>query len=319
MMAFAHTVGGPVAADALGHTQPHEHIFIAAGYAGLSNPSQVIDDCEKSLRELGDYRAGGGRSLVDAQPIGCGRSAAVLEQLGRDSGVHIIASTGFHKRAFYPTGHWMQTETVDMLGRLFVHELTCGMYLDGDNTPPAHPGAAKAGIIKAALDVPGLSGQYRTQFEAAAAAALQTGAPLMVHVEAGSNPVALADWLIKHGLPPTRLIFCHMDRAIPDSEIHLEVAGRGVFLEYDTIGRFKYHSDEAELDIIGRMLEAGRGRQLLLSLDTTRQRLRAYGGATGLDYLLAVFAPRIKAHYGEGMVRRLCVDNPARALAVFPQ
>ncbi|MFR1989782.1 MAG: hypothetical protein ACLS3C_06875 [Oscillospiraceae bacterium] len=47
------------------------------------------------MQELLDYRAAGGSTIVDAQPVGCNRMTKELVQLSRDSGVQIVASTGF--------------------------------------------------------------------------------------------------------------------------------------------------------------------------------------------------------------------------------
>ena len=59
---------------------------------------------------------------------------------------------------------------------------------------------------------------------------------------------------------------------------HDAIAATGVYLDYDTIGRFKYHSDEEEVALLRHMCERGYTQRLLLSLDTTAQRMAAYGG-----------------------------------------
>ena len=86
-----------------------------------------------------------------------------------------------------------------------------------------------------------------------------------------------------------------MDRAVPDLSVHKQLLREGVFLEYDTIGRFKYHTDQKEISIFQSMLEAGFENQLLFSLDTTRARLKSYDPhAVGLDYLLTTFVPMMR-------------------------
>ena len=73
------------------------------------------------------------------------------------------------------------------------------------------------------------------------------------------------------------------------------IAATGVYLDYDTIGRFKYHSDEEEVALLRHMCERGYTQRLLLSLDTTAQRMAAYGGEISLCYLLERFLPRLEA------------------------
>ena len=303
------TVLGDIPAARLGFCQSHEHVYIRECPA---RAGEAIDDKEKSLAELKAYCRVGGGALVDAQPIGAGRDAAALAYLAEQSGVHIIASTGFHKLSYYPEEHWVFSADEEALTRLFTAELEEGMFFDGDTAFPRDQGRARAGQIKTALDVEGLSKRYQKLFRSAAAAAKATGCPFMAHIEPGSDPVALADFLEKEGLSPERVIFCHADRAVRDTGIHLELCRRGIFLEYDTIGRSKYHDDKRELEIITGLLETGYGDKLLLGLDTTRARLCSYGGSPGLFFIINIFIPFMQVYgISEAEIRRFFVENPA--------
>jgi len=310
------TVLGDIAPEALGFCQSHEHLTIARNSPIAGGPEHCIDDPEKSLAELERYRAAGGRALVDAQPLGCGREADMLAHISEKSGVHIIASTGFHKLSYYPDDHWMHSSGEDELTRLFTEELTGGMYLDGDAGFPRRQGSARAGQIKTAIDSEGLSPRYQRLFAAAAEAAKAAGCALMAHIEQNTDPRPLAAFLERQGLPGSRVIFCHLDRAIADMAIHREICEQGIYLEYDTIGRPKYHDDEKEAAIILEMVKAGYGEQLLLSLDTTRARLASYGGTPGLAYILDEFIPLLlRRALTEAHIGSFFVDNPARVFA----
>lgn len=310
------TVTGEISAAQLGICQCHEHLLLRKGQSYLVNPALFFDEPEKSAREVSAYQKAGGSALVEAQPVGCGRMAEGLAWISGETGVSVIASTGFHKLVFYPEGHWIFRKDREELHRLFVEELTIGMYADGDEREPRRRISSRAGQIKTALDTEGLTPRYRRLFLAAADAARETGAPLMVHVENGVDPRGLLEFLKGAGLPGSQMIFCHMDRACGELGWHEEVARAGVYLEYDTIGRFKYHSDEREAQIICHMLEAGLGEKLLLSLDTTRQRLEAYGGQIGLTYLLERFLPLLRLKgVEETDIRKMLSENPAKAFA----
>jgi phosphotriesterase-related protein len=171
----------------------------------------------------------------------------------------------------------------------------------------------RAGQIKTALDAGPFSSQHEKCFSAAAEAAKESGVPLMAHIEQDSDPLALADFLVKQGMAPERLIFCHMDRAVADMGVRRELCGRGIYLEYDTIGRPKYHDDECEAAMILDLIQSGHAGRLLMSLDTTRARLSSYGGAPGLDHILARFIPLLR-HYGlpELQIQAFFRENPAR-------
>jgi phosphotriesterase-related protein len=308
------TVLGDIAPETLGFCQSHEHLSISG--ACLAGGAFCIDDQEKNLLELESYYSAGGRALVDAQPVGCGREAGMLARISEKSGVHIIASTGFHKLSFYPEDHWLNSIAEDDLARLFVSELEEGMYTDGDNSLPRQRGRAKAGQIKTALDTEGLSPRYEKLFAAAAEAAKAAGCTLMAHIEKGSDPRLLAGFLASRGLPPNRLIFCHLDRAVADLSVHREICGQGIYLEYDTIGRPKYHDNEREAGIILELVAAGYEKQILMSLATTRARLRSYGGVPGLAHILEEFIPLLlRRGLTATQIKYFFVENPARVFS----
>lgn len=288
------TVNGVLEPDALTFCQCHEHLLLSKGVSWQIDPALCMEDYEKSLLELIDYRAAGGSTIVEAQPIGCNRMTLELLQLSQDSGVQIIASTGFHKCCFYPAAHWIHSYTWQQIADLYIHELTEGMYTDADTCTPSHHISAKAGIIKTALDKE-FTPLYEKLFHAAAVAQLATGAPLLIHVEKGSTPVELFFFLSNLGVPAASMIFCHMDRSCPDLQQHKFLLEKGAYLEYDTIGRFKYHSDQHEIQLMQQVLQWGFAQQLLFSLDTTALRLKHYTPeGVGLTYILQTFLPLLK-------------------------
>ena len=309
------SVTGKIAPEAMGFCQCHEDIALSKGESFRVNPALCIDDFEKSLQEVTRYRESGGNTLVEAQPVGCNRIADWLHDISGQTGVTILASTGFHKMMFYPEDHWIHTISEEALADLFTEELTEGMYLDGDGVDrPKQQSNYRAGLIKTAYDTEALSKRYLRLFHAAAKAALKTDRVMMIHVENKTNPVLLLRQLLDWGVRADQLMFCHMDRACADPDLHREIAKSGAFLEYDTIGRFKYHDDNTEAEIFGRMIDEGYEDQLLYSLDTTGERLKSYSeGAIGLDYILRVFnGILLQKGISEQTVRKISRDNPRR-------
>lgn len=313
------TITGEIPVHQLGFCQCHEHLMISKGVSYDKNPALCIDDIEKSRQELLQYRAAGGRALIDAQPVGCNRMEYALGTLAEETQVNILCSTGFHKLSFYPEeGHWIHTYSEKKLAVIYIHEIEKGMFVGSDTGEPVDFTTLKASMIKTALDIEGLTDRYRRLFNAAAEASICTSAPIMVHIERGSDPMSLLDYLTARGISPEKLIFCHMDRACNDINTIKEIAGKGVFAEFDTIGRFKYHSDEHEIGIIKELLADGYEHQILCSLDTTRERLRAYNaGAIGLDYILKTFIPLMRnSGIEENQIHSFFHENCERALAI---
>ena len=313
------TTRGSIAAADMGFTQCHEHVALRAGAAYQKDPQLKIDDYDKSLEELLRWRAAGGRTLVEAQPVGSGRNADWLGRLAADANVHIIASTGFHKLdVFYPQSHWLREIGAADLEKLYVSEFEQGMFDDGDGAVlPCVRTEYRAGLMKCALDQEGLSPRYGRLFTAAARACLACDRVMMIHVDNGCDPRPLMYFLLGMGLDPEQLMFCHMDRACKDLSIHDEVLASGCFLEFDTIGRPKYHADEHEVEIIKRHIAAGYADQLLYSLDTTGARLKAYEpDGVGLDYILTTFNRLLIASgVSQQVIDKISIANPARLFA----
>ena len=311
------TVLGDIDPKILGFTHCHEHIFIERDKSAEINPALLLDDYEKSLRELILLREAGGNALVDAQPVMAGRMAEYLLKASQDSGLHIIASTGFHKTCFYYEDSYIFHQTEQKIAELYISEITHGM-LTSKQTG-AQRSVARAGIIKTAVGSDGIFADkiYEKLHSAAAAAQMATGAPVMCHTEAGADAEEVIRFYTDAGVPAQSLWFAHLDRADDDIGHHKAVASCGAYLEYDTIARPKYHNDAHECKLIMDMIAAGYGNRLLLGLDTTRERLESYGGKIGLTYLHDVFIPYLKSNgVTEDEILRLMYDNPKKALLI---
>jgi phosphotriesterase-related protein len=310
------TVLGLVSKDEFGFCHSHEHLFLANGHPAKVNPVLRIDDYDLSIRELKLYKSVGGQALVDAQPLGCGRMEKYLAAASKECGVNIVASTGFHKMTFYNKNHWIHSYTEDQLSRIFISELTEGMFVNTDHSAPSETVSLKAGNIKVAYDEERRIDQEKKWFVAAAQTCLETGFPIMCHIESAQQGMEIAEFFLKQGVPPHCLIICHMDRTLDELNLHRELAEMGIYLEYDTIGRFKYHSDDEEAELIMMMAESGLISQILIGLDTTRARMKNYGGHIGLDYIQESFIPLLRKYgLNNETIRQITVENPAEAFS----
>lgn len=311
------TVISSIPSSELGYCQSHEHLFIANGESARLVPSLRLDDLDKTSMELSIYKSLGGTSIVDAQPVGCGRMADYLYQASVRTGINIIASTGFHKLIFYPHDHWLHTIGDSDLVDLLISEINSGMYSQCDTSLPAQRIASKAGIIKTASDILGPLGKYQRLFAAAAEASTHTGVSILSHTEMGKGALEQIRIFTDHHVSVDSIILCHLDRVLNDIEYILAVAETGIYMEFDTIGRFKYHSDEDEAKFIVKLIENGYEDRILIGLDTTRERMKSYGGSIGLDYILTSFIPLLK-DYGitDEIIKKITISNPAQAFTI---
>ncbi len=312
------TIVGSIPCSQFGFCHSHEHLFLADGQSAKVNAALRADDFDLSLSEARLYKAAGGNSIVDAQPLGCGRMSEYLVETSKQAGINIVASTGFHKLIFYPEDHWIHTINAETLSTIFINELTYGMYIDADKQFPSKRIPALAGVIKTASDIAGVDATYSRLFNAASFASISTGTPIMSHTEFGKGALEQIKLFIDHGVPSHSIIICHLDRNLDDISYLLEVAKTGVYMEFDTIGRFKYHSDEAEAELITEMVARGYEDKILIGLDSTRERMKSYGGSIGLDYIKVSFIPLLK-RYGlsEKTINKFTVINPARAFSKY--
>lgn len=305
------TVLGQVEPSDLGRVDCHEHVFLRSPIL----PGDDFQDLEKMAEEVHLVRASGIETVVDLTPIGLGRRPFWTAEVSRRTGVSIIMATGAHRHAHYPRGHWLYEISVDELTDLMVADLSEGIDDRDWQGPRPQASTVRAGIIKLGASYHSIAASEQRWFEAGVAAALLTGVSIAVHCEVGTAMHQVLDRLQELGLPAGRVLLAHADRNL-DLGLHLELAERGAFLGYDTIGRTKYHADERIIELIGHVTQHGAGGQVLLGTDVGRSSmLRAYGGGPGMDVLGREFLPRVRRILGEETSRNLMVANPARFLA----
>ena len=288
------TTLGPLPGTALGRVNANEHLIIDGGYTVVKEPDFRLDSVEKGIEEVTSWREAGGGLIVDTMPFGCGRNVDKLERISRATGVPVLVPSGFQKSSYYLPDHWQHRFGAETIAELLVAELTLGADRNNYDTPIVDRSRIKAAFVKVAGDYQVVHPTTRTLIRAAGLAHQQTGAPILVHTEMGTAAELLLDLLEAAGVPPARVMLCHVDRN-PDAALHVRLAARGAYLEYDTAGRIKYQPETVLIRLMRDVIAAGHGDRLLLGGDTARRSYwRSYGGGPGLDYLLAVFDKRLR-------------------------
>lgn len=175
----------------------------------------------------------------------------------------------------------------------------------------------RAGVIKASSSKNTVTDAEAKVFKAAAVAHREMGAPISTHTEAGTMGLEQVAMLTEGGVPPEKIIIGHCDRNM-DWDYHIALAQTGVFLGYDQLAKEKYYPDALRVEYVLRMVEAGYGGQILLSLDIARKSyFPGYGGfgGPGFTYLTWRFVPWLVSEGLDAAVARdIITKNPARAL-----
>jgi predicted metal-dependent phosphotriesterase family hydrolase len=313
-MAAVRTVLGDVDSSTLGITDAHEHVLIRSGLILVKEPDFRLDRVDKGVEELRDFRGFGGGTVVDTAPLGIGRDPDGLRQISQESGVQIIAATGFHKTKYYLDSHWRFHYSAEEIAKLFIDEIELGMDQSGYEGPLVRRSQAKAGVIKVASDYQLINPATQVAIEAAAIAHRATGSPVLTHTELGTMGMQQVRSLESHGVPPQHVVLSHMDRN-PDLYVHRELAQAGAFLEYDGPGRVKYFPESTLIALMCGMFEENLGDHVLLGGDMARRSYwKAYGGGPGIAYTLEHFVPRLRREgFSAAEIDQILVTNPAQA------
>ncbi len=305
------TVSGPLPPDKLGFTLPHEHTAISLWHiANRWDYWELTPDDDLVIDELRDFRRRGGGSLVDLTPPGVGRDPDRLRRLASASGVNIVMGTGWYREAYYPAEALIDRRSVDDLAAEMVRELEHGVAESG----------IRPGIIgEIGTDKPWVSALEERVHRAAARAAKRTGMAITTH--GVQSPVGLAQLAIfvEEGADPARVVIGHAD-SYHDIDFYLEVLAAGANLQFDFLGH-RFGVEEALeprlVETIVELLERGFAPQLLLSQDVCHNAQLKANGGFGYVYLQQHFLPTLRtAAVGEGEIRQMTVDNPARILAI---
>ena len=318
-VATVETVRGPVEAERLGRTLPHEHIFIL-GQETLANFNhrwgEAWWDEERgvagAVAKLQRVRAAGIETLVDPTAVGLGRDIRRIQRVNEQVDLNIVVCTGVY--AFMELPQFLRYRTLEALAELFVHELTEGI----DDT------GVKAAFIKCAVEEHGLVGDVPRILAAVAAAAIETGAPVMVHTNgaAQSGLVAL-ETLTSEGVPTEKLVIAHVGDS-NDLDYIRRLASSGAFLGWDRFNIEHFNPDAKRIETVCAALAQG-------SVDLDQLHF-SHDGATFHDFMVGdpmfageeadylhlsnVILPQLRERgVSDADIDRIMVDNPRRWLA----
>jgi phosphotriesterase-related protein len=316
-MAAVETVRGPVEPERLGRTLPHEHVFIL-GHETLQNFNHRWGDpwwdeearVADAVAKLQRLRDGGIETIYEPTAVGLGRDIDRIKRINAQVDLNIVVCTGVY--AFMELPQFLRYRTAEALAAIFVHELTEGI---GDT-------GVKAGFIKCAVEEYGLVGDVPKILAAVAAAAVETGAPVMVHTNAvARSGIPALETLTSAGVPPERLVIAHAGDS-NDLEYLNRLGESGAYLGWDRFNIEHFNPDANRIETVCTVLAEGHVDQIHFSHD----------GATFHDFMVGdpffegeeadylhvtkVILPQLRERgLAEADIDRIMVDNPARWLA----
>ncbi|MGQ4715486.1 phosphotriesterase family protein [Streptomyces anulatus] len=300
------TVAGELrAASVRGPALAHEHLVLDLDHAG--DGAAVLDPERHAaavIAELTELRERFGLSLVvELTCRGMGRDVRALARAARETGVAVVAATGWYYEPF----HTPEVDALDVeqLTEILVREIEDG--IDGSGIRPG-----VLGELGSHGDVP--TAAEAKVLRAGARAALATGLSLATHAQLGRGGPAQLDLLTGEGLPAHRVSIGHQD-LLDDPGVHRELAASGAYVAFDTVGKSSYQSDDTRLRLLLALVEAGHADRALLSCDVSRHGYLRSEGGQGYGHLFAAFLPRLRAAgAGDDLIDLLTRRNPLRFL-----
>ena len=310
-MAIINSVLGPMDTADMGFTLSHEHVLVSSAGIQQIYP-EFIDRDGTIARGIADLKAAhseGLRTIIDVTTIDLGRDIRMLEEVSRGSGVNIICATGTWRDI--PRVFW--TATPDDIAPLYIREIQQGIE-DTD---------IKAGVIKVANDMGGVTPEGEIILRAAARAHKATGVPISTHTWApervGEQQVAVFE---DEGIDLNRVYVGHSNDT-DDLDYLIGLLEKGVWIGLDRYpGRPEVLDWEARTQTAYRLIEAGYAHRIMLGHDWSvallialREARKARDEANPDGYLFITrrVLPRLsELGASDDDIYKAMIDNPRR-------
>lgn len=300
------TTLGNFTQDQLGMILPHEHIFVDLGpiEAESYKGADVAEVIRLMSPEIEQIKAQGITALVECTPVGVGRRADIDKAVSQATNFPVVVPTGIYREPWVP--QWAHDASEEALTKWMLSELIDQIEESG----------VQAAWIKVSAGDDGLTDCEAKILRAAAKAGAETNALIGSHTIRGRVVRDQLAIIEDAGYSAERFIWIHT-QAEPDFALHLEMANRGCWLEYDNIGSDR-PGDAQLLAWIQQLLDDGHGDKLLLSHDRGWYDPSKPGGGTPrpYTYLVEHFLPQLQAAgVGEATITQLTQANPFVAYA----
>lgn len=244
----------------------HEHIVvlnpeIAANYPDWFDEERVAPEAAAKLDEL---RAQGVGTVVDLTVLGLGRNVDLVKRLAGRSGLHVIVATG----AYY----------LDELPAFFRNRGPGSFaggeeILDGMFTRDIEEGIAgtvvKAGMLKCACDLKGVTPDAARVLRAVARTHRRTGVPITVHTHAASRRGLDAQRVFREeGVDLSRVVIGHSGDTT-DLGYLTQLMDAGSYIGMDRFGLDHFLPVSERVDTVVELVKRGYAGRMVLSHDTS--------------------------------------------------
>ncbi|HEY5336218.1 MAG TPA: phosphotriesterase-related protein [Mycobacteriales bacterium] len=266
-MSEVQTVRGSVDSGDLGRTLMHEHVFVLTADVQANYPDEWgseqerVDDAISKLQQVVDV---GVRTIVDPTVIGLGRYIPRIQQINEKvPDLNIVVATGAYTYTDVPfffthRGPGVSAELPEPMVEMFTRDITDGIAGTG----------VKAGLLKCAIDEPGLTPGVERILRAVGQTHLDTGTPITVHTHPGSQAGLVVKRILadEMGVDPARVVLGHSGDST-DADHLSQLADAGFVLGMDRFGINLGTTFEARADIVVELCRRGYAERMVLAHD----------------------------------------------------
>lgn len=332
------TVLGPIDPANLGVTLTHEHLSIDSGALGLpidpkykyledapvaldtlwyirQNPYSVKANLsiEKEngavFEEMDFFKKNGGGTIVENTTLGIKRNINFYKNVAKETGVNVIAGTGFYVESSRP-------ETLKMTSEEMAEVMKTDLLHGADG------GDIKCGIIGEIGCSWPLGKTEKVAIQATASVQSELRCPVNIHPGRDHKaPFEIVRVYQEAGGDVNKLVMAHLDRTILDNDELAEFAALGSYCEYDLFGietsmythdlKVDMPSDAQRVEKIKFLIDQGYEDKIVIAHDVhTKHRLMKYGGH-GYSHILLNVVPQMLLHgISQSSIDKILKENP---------
>jgi phosphotriesterase-related protein len=263
---------------------------------------------------LRDLAAHGVQTIVDCTVFGHGRDVAFVEEIAREVDITIVVATGIYSFDHLP--HYFDRRPPsperprDALTEFFVRDIVDGVAGTG----------VKAGIIKAATDVQGVTPRNDRMLRAVAAAHRETGVPITTHSRAPERTgLDQQRVFAQEGVDLTRVVIGHCGDS-QDYDYLRAIMDQGSFIGADRFGMYLPGrlTLQERVAIVADLCELGYSDRIVLSHDYTLysdwfDETVVFPSEWRMTHVTEFIVPALRERgVSDAQVEQLLVGNPRR-------
>jgi phosphotriesterase-related protein len=265
-MPAVQTVRGEVDTADLGNVLMHEHVFVLSEEIRQNHPANWDEDerVADAVAKLTDLRTRGIDTIVDPTVIGLGRYLPRIKRVNELADINIVVATGLYTYndipfKFHYTGPGLLFDFPEPLTELFVGDIRDGIAGTG----------VRAGMLKCAIDAPGMTPGVERVMRAVAGAHQETGTPITVHTFVHNQSGRLAQDLLKsEGVDLSKVVIGHSGDSA-DVDYLRGLADEGSLLGMDRFGLDVLLPFEQRVDTLVELARLGYADRMVLSQDAS--------------------------------------------------